>query len=105
MAGADQCGEWLTLRRHQLLLEGDPLVAGKDRLTDADQAIPVAHEGRNVGNLEAAWLSLLRRSAQALERFQEEGLDVVRLQSPCLCPLHFLSDAVYTARVHGVVRQ
>src|SRR5438128_4854860 len=99
MSGADECGEGLTLRSDQLFLEGNPLVARQDRLTGADQPVAIAHRGGNVRDLEATWLSLLRRSAQALECFQEERLDVVRLQASCLCPLHFLADAVHAARV------
>src|SRR6266568_735005 len=50
--------ERLTLRRHQLFLKGDPLVARQDRLADADQPVAVTHRGGNVRDLEAAWLTL-----------------------------------------------
>ena len=45
----------------ELLLEGDPLVAGQHRLADTDQAVAVAHRGRNVRDLVAARLALLGR--------------------------------------------
>ena len=43
--------------------------------------------------------------AEALERFQEERLDVVRLQTPGLGTLHVFADAVHATRVHRVVRE
>ena len=48
---------------------------------DADQAVSVAHRGRYVGDLIAARFSLLGRAAELLEGFEEERLDVVRLQT------------------------
>ena len=103
MARADEGGQRLAVRRHQGLLEGDALVAGQHRLADADQAVAVAHRGRDVGDLVAARLALLGRAAQKPERLVEEGLDVVRLQAAGLGPLHVFADAVDPAGVHGVV--
>ena len=91
------------MRRHQVLLEGDALVAGQHRLADADQAVAVAHRGRDVGDLVAARLPLLGRAAQKPERLVEEGLDIVRLEAAGLGPLHVLADALDPAGVHGVV--
>ena len=103
MTRADEGGQRLALRRDQRLLEGDALVARQHRLADADQAVAVAHRRRDVGDLVAARLALLGRAAQALERLEEEGLDVVRLQAARLGPLHVLADAVDPAGVHRVV--
>ena len=103
MARADEGGQRLTLRRHQRLFEGDALVARQHRFADADQTITVAHRSRNVGDLVAARLALLGRSAQAAEGFEEKRLDVVRLQAAGLGTLHIFADAVDAARVHGVM--
>ena len=103
MARADEGGQGLAVRRHQILLEGDALVAGQHRLADADQAVAVAHRGRDVGDLVAARLPLLGRAAQKPERLVEEGLDIVRLEAAGLGPLHIFADALDPAGVHGVV--
>ena len=65
MAWADEGGQRLALRRHQVLLEGDALVARQHRLADADQAVAVAHRGRDMGDLVAARLPLLGRAAES----------------------------------------
>ena len=61
MAGADEGRERLALRRDQLLLEGDALVARQHRLADADLAVAVADRRRDVGDLVAARLALAGR--------------------------------------------
>src|SRR5690242_20350106 len=76
MARTDECGEWLPLGRHQRFLERDSLVPWKYRLSNADQTIPVSHRRRNMGDLVASRLALLRGTAQTLEGFQKEGFDV-----------------------------
>ena len=58
VAGADKGGERLALRRDQILLEGDALVARQHRLADADQAVAVADRRGHVGDLVAARLAL-----------------------------------------------
>ena len=65
MAGADEGGQRLALRRDQRLLEGDALVARQHRLADADQAVAVAHRRRDVGDLVAARLALAWRCRRA----------------------------------------
>ena len=93
------------MRRDQRLLEGDALVARQHRFTDADQAVPIPNRRGNVGDLVAPSLTLFRGAAQSLERFAEERLDVVRLQTACFGPHHVLADALHAACVHGVVRK
>ena len=44
-------------------------------------------------------------AAEALERLEEERLDVVRLEAAGLGALHVLADAVDAAGVHRVVGQ
>ena len=105
VARADEGRERLALRRDQVLLEGDALVARKHRIARTDLAVAVAHRRRDVGDLVAARLALADRAAQALEGFQEERLDVVRLQPARLSPLHLLAHARHAARVHRVVGQ
>jgi hypothetical protein len=103
VAGADEGGQRLPLRRHEPLLEGDPFIAWQHRLTDADEAVAVPDRSRHVRHLVPAWLALLHGAAEAPERLEEEGLDVVRLEPPGLGALHLLANAVHAARVHGVV--
>src|SRR3989442_243864 len=78
VAGADEGGQRLALRRDEWLLEHDALVARQHRLADADQTVTVAHWGGHVRDLVAARLALPYRATKPLEGFEEEGLDVVR---------------------------
>ena len=103
--GTHERRQGLALRRHQRFLERDALVARQHRLADADQTVPIPNRRGNVGDLVAPGLALLRGAAQALERFAEERLDVVRLQTPCFGPHHVLADALHAAGIHRVVRK
>jgi hypothetical protein len=51
MAGADELGQRLARHADQVLRESDPLVPGQHRVADADLAIPVTDQGRDVGDL------------------------------------------------------
>jgi hypothetical protein len=68
MARADERGRRLADGRDEPLLERDALVARHDGLADADQPVAIAHRGRDMGDLVAARLALLRGAAEALER-------------------------------------
>jgi hypothetical protein len=68
VARADEGGRGLADGRDDRLLERDALVARHHRLADADQPIATAHRRRNMGDLVAARLALLRSAAEALER-------------------------------------
>src|SRR5439155_438121 len=105
VAGADEGGQRLALRRDERFLEHDALVARQHRLADADQTVTVAHWGGHVRDLVAACLALPDRATKPLESFEEEGLDVVWLQAARLGALHFLADAVDATRIHGVMSQ
>ena len=58
-----------------------------------------------MGYLITARLALARCAAQTLESFEEERLDVVRLQAAGFRAFHILSDTSDTAGVHHVVSQ
>ena len=58
-----------------------------------------------MGNLIASSFPLPGGPAKLLERLQEEGLDVMRLQPSGLGPLHVFANAVDPAGVHSVRRQ
>ena len=58
VARADEGRERLALRRDQVLLEGDALVARQHRIARADLAVAVAHRRGHVGDLVAARLAL-----------------------------------------------
>ena len=60
---------------------------------------------RDMSDLVPARLALAHRSAETLERGEEEGLDVVGLEPARLGTLHRLPDAEDAAGVHGVLRQ
>ena len=93
------------MRGDEGLLEDDALVARKHRFADADQPVPIAHRRRHMRHLEAARLALAHCASKALEGFEEEGLDIVRLKATRLGTFHFLADAENTAGIHGVVRE
>src|SRR5438132_14299253 len=56
-------------------------------------------------DLIAAWLALAGRPTKLLEGFEEERLDVVRLQPVGLSALHLLTHTGHATRIHGLMRQ
>ena len=105
MAGADKGGRRLPLRCHQGLIESDALVARQHGFAEADEAVTVAHRGGHMAEFIASRFALLGRPPEPLERFEEEGFDVMGLQTPGIGALHVLADTLYPARVHGIVNQ
>jgi hypothetical protein len=105
VARADECGERLALWCDEGLLEDDALVARQYRLPYPNEPIAIAHRRRDVGDLVPPGLPLADRSAELLERFEEEGLDIVGLQAPGLGALHILAHPSDPTRVHGIVRE
>ena len=103
MPWANERGQCLALRRDQGLFERNSLVSRQHRLADTDQPITIANWRRNMGHLIATRLPLLDGAAEASERLHEERLDVMRLKSARLSPLHFLPDAVDAAGIHRVM--
>ena len=105
MPGADERRWRKALRRNQRLFECDAFIARQHRLPDAD--LPIAHPYRAgyVGYLVASSFPWLGRAAQAVKCFQKEGLNVVRLQTPCLSALHIDANTLDTTCIHGVVSQ
>src|ERR1700737_1864955 len=93
MTWTDEGGERLALRCDQRFLKGDALVARQHRFTRSDHAVAVAHRRRDMGDFIPARLALPRCAAKLSECFQEERLDVVRLQSARFCALHILPNA------------
>jgi hypothetical protein len=83
--------------------EDDALVARQYRLAYPDEPVAVPHRRRDMRHLVAAGVALADRSAELLERFEEEGLDVVGLQAPGLGALHVLAHPAHPTRVHGIV--
>ena len=59
MAGRDVLRHRSSPGRDELLLERDPLVPAQQGSSPADLAVAVTQLGRDVGDLEAAWLALL----------------------------------------------
>src|SRR4051812_27532016 len=104
VAGTDEGRQLLALRRHERLFEYDALVTLQDGCADAYRAIPISNRGRYIGDFVTSKLPLARGAAQALESFQKEGFDVVRLQPPSLCALHLFAHSRDATCIHRVVR-
>src|SRR5690606_9608184 len=85
--------------------ERDSLVARKHRLAEADLAVTISDRSRYVRHLVAAWLALAHGTTQTLECFEEERLDIMRLETSRLCPFHGFADALNAGRVHRVTHQ
>jgi hypothetical protein len=105
MSRTDEGSKRLPLWSNERLFENDAFVAREHRLTDANQAVSVAHRCRHVRHLVAARFALTDGAAKALEGFEKEGLDIVRLKATRLGAFHFLTDAEDAAGIHGVVRE
>jgi hypothetical protein len=72
MAWADKSCKGLPLRRYQVLLEGDALIAGLNCFAGSNKAVAVADGSRNASDLVSARLALTRDTAQVLKGFQKE---------------------------------
>jgi len=105
MAGADEGCGGMGIAGGEGLFEGDAFVAAQDWNAGADGALDVAHGGGDVGDLVAAALALAGASTDALEGFEEEGLDVVGLEAAGFGALHAGAHAVDAAGVNCVGRQ
>ena len=91
--------------RNQSLLKGNPLVTRQHRLTRSDQTVSVAYRRWYMGDLIAAWLALAGCASELAESFEEERLDIVRLQTAGSGSLHVFPDTGNTADVHHIMRQ
>jgi hypothetical protein len=103
MPRMDKRGKRLTRRVDKRLLEGDPLVPRQNWFAESDRSIAIPDRRRNMGDFVASALALLHRSAKPLERLEEEGLYVMRLEASCFGALHLLADVHDSTRVHRVV--
>lgn len=65
MTGADKRRQGLALHGKERFFEGNSFVAGKDRLADADQSIPVSYLRRDMGDFITPRFPLFDRSSQA----------------------------------------
>ena len=71
----------------------------------ADLAVAFAQDARDVGDLPAAFLPPLQPTAEMLEGFGEEALDMARLESLRLGAFHFEAEFLDPGLGHGVVGQ
>jgi len=105
MAWANEGRQGLALGGDEVLLEGDTLVAVKDRFSCPDEPVAVAHGSGHMRNLVAAGFPLPHGTTKTPEGFQEEGLDVVGLEAPRLGSLHVLPDPAQPLGVDDLLRQ
>lgn len=102
VTGSQQLRRSLVLRAHQMLFEGDPLVAPQHGTGAADWSGPSPDRLGNVHHLEASRLPLGHPAPQPLKGILEPGPHVVGLQSPGLCLSHVPADPLDVAGVHDV---
>ena len=105
MAGADEGCGGMVVAGGEGFFEGDAFVAAQDGQAGADGAFDVADGGGDVGDLVAAAFALAGAATDALEGFEEEGLDVVGLEAAGFGALHAGAHAVDAAGIHCVGRQ
>jgi hypothetical protein len=103
MAGADKRGQRSARRIDEVLLKADTLIALEDRISHPDLPIAPAHQWRDTGNFIAPRLPLAHHAAEPTKGSEEEGLDVVWLQSARLGAFHLFTDADHPTHVHHVV--
>ena len=103
MSRTDKRRERLARWRDQILLESDALVALEHRIARPDLTITIAHQSWYVSDLVATRLALSGCSAQALEGFVEERLDIVWLQAARIGALHLFTHVRHTVRIHHVM--
>ena len=104
MAGADLVGGGLAGHGAILLVKAHALVARRHARAKAGMAAGADFVG-HADDLPAPFLAPAQHAAQRLERFEEKGLDEVRLQAVRLRALHFLADGHDAVDVHGVLGQ
>ena len=89
VARGEEVGLRLALGAGQFLGERDPLVLGEHRCgAGAGLAVAVADVGRDVADLVASGFAFGQPAAELLERFPEEGADVVRLEAETVRLVH-----------------
>lgn len=103
MTRAHECRDRLLV--DPALFETDALILLLDRRAGADLAIPLADPDRDVSDLPTPLFPALHLAAQMLESFNEEALDMVRLQPLSLGALHLQAQLLDLGLGHGVVRQ
>src|SRR3546814_15619310 len=103
MTRAHECRDRLLV--NPALFETDALILLLDRRAGADLAIPLADPDRDMGDLPTPLFPALHLAAQMLESFNEEALDMVRLQPLRPCALHLQAQPLALGLGPGVVRQ
>ena len=94
VTGGDEVGLGLARDVHVFAFEGDALVGVQHGCADAALTVAIADGCGHVGDLVTARLARRDATAEALERSEEEGLDVVRLKAAGLGVLQAVPDLV-----------
>src|SRR5437870_7172099 len=102
MARSKQLRESLMLGTHEVLLEGDPLVAAQHRARAADGSRSSPDALGNVDDLEAPRLPLRHPAPEPLEGVLEPRPDVVGLEAPGLSLGKVPADALDVAGIEHV---
>src|SRR6516164_4587369 len=77
--------------------------ARQDGFACPDHTVAVAYRRRDMGDFVTARLALASCASKVFECFDEERLDVVRLQASRFCAFHVLPNPSDSASVHHVV--
>jgi hypothetical protein len=85
--------------RDQIFLERDALVTRDHRIAHPDLSVAIPNRRGDVRNFVTSRFTLARVATEPLERFEEKGLNVVRLKSPRLGAFHLLAHMGNPARI------
>lgn len=101
---------WAYKSSHRLLVdlrffEADAFVLFLNRRAGPDLPVPFANDHRNMCQLPATLLAFFDLSAKCLEGFDEEALNVMRLESLRFGPLHLKPELVNLGRRHRIIGQ
>jgi len=105
MARTNELCQGLAWDADQFFLERQAFVSREDGIAHADDPVPVANDGRNVGRLVTLRLPFPQGSAEPLEGFIEEGGNEMGLKTASLGPFHVFPNLPDAGGIHGVVRQ
>ena len=103
VTGRDERSGRLAFGAKVFLVEGDPFVSLQDRRALANHPVAMADERRDMADFVTKRFAPMDAAAKLLERPEEEGTDVVRLQAPSLSTLHLVANVADARRIKPLV--